>query len=244
MANRPRHHRAFTLIELLVVIAIIALLVAIIVPSLDAARRSAKAVVCVTQQKYIATAWQFYLGDSQDTFPPLIRNMQWFYGGKEPGLIGPSSWVLPYRPLNPYVGRTLKSEACAEQFRCPADNGIRGLNGNPDVTEGHAAYDYFGNSFMMNWCLLQKFDPVSLLPVPGPVRLSDVTIHYSRVVVAGDAQWYYSVVDGPYDALWHFRDERMNLVFLDGHAKLTQIIHGRDVSDDYSLPPFSVPAGQ
>ena len=52
--------RAFTLIELLVVISVIALLLAILMPALGAARRAAKTVVCASNMKSVTTEFGFF----------------------------------------------------------------------------------------------------------------------------------------------------------------------------------------
>ena len=59
-------NRAFTLIELLVVITIIALLVSILMPSLNKAKQQATATVCLGNQKSLITAWIMYSGENRD----------------------------------------------------------------------------------------------------------------------------------------------------------------------------------
>ncbi len=59
-----RHPRAFTLIELLVVIAIIALLMAIIMPSLSKARESARGIVCKSHLGNIGLGMTMFLQDN------------------------------------------------------------------------------------------------------------------------------------------------------------------------------------
>jgi len=61
--------RAFTLIELLVVVAILALLVAILLPSLARARRSAKRVVCMNNLHALGLAVHCYEAAYKDVLP-------------------------------------------------------------------------------------------------------------------------------------------------------------------------------
>src|SRR4030043_222360 len=59
--------RAFTLIELLVVIAIIAVLMAILMPSLNIAREQARGIGCSSNQKSLALGYIMYAGNNDDT---------------------------------------------------------------------------------------------------------------------------------------------------------------------------------
>ncbi len=56
--------RGFTLIELLVVIAIIAVLMAILMPSLQAAKRLASSSACLSNEKTLLIAWIMYADDN------------------------------------------------------------------------------------------------------------------------------------------------------------------------------------
>lgn len=68
MLNRTR---GFTLIELLVVVAIIALLIAILLPSLGRARDQARTTVCAANQRSLAQSCLTYATEWQSSLPPM-----------------------------------------------------------------------------------------------------------------------------------------------------------------------------
>ncbi len=100
--DEPREHRAFTLIELMVVVAIIAVLIAILVPSLGRARQQAYQVKCMAKLHGIGLGIFYYVQDPANGngfLPNLGLSGLW------------ASQVAPY--LKPQRGGGL--------FRCPSD---------------------------------------------------------------------------------------------------------------------------
>ncbi|MGF1632799.1 MAG: type II secretion system protein [Phycisphaerae bacterium] len=68
--------QGFTLVELLVVIAIIALLISILLPSLNRAREAALSVTCLSNLRQLGTVQQMYLADHEGWAPIAARQGQ------------------------------------------------------------------------------------------------------------------------------------------------------------------------
>ena len=107
----------FTLIELLVVIAIIAILAAILMPSLSQARERGKGMNCLNNMKQLALVFGYY-GDDSGGYMPCLDNL----GGAgalnskgEP--IDAKSWLND--TVKRYLGKIDASKEPVAVLRCP-----------------------------------------------------------------------------------------------------------------------------
>jgi prepilin-type N-terminal cleavage/methylation domain-containing protein len=79
VSTRLQRH-AFTLIELLVVVSIIALLVAILLPTLANAREAGRRAVCQSNLHSIGIAMGMYTADNKEWLPTEPRNLPLWFG--------------------------------------------------------------------------------------------------------------------------------------------------------------------
>jgi prepilin-type N-terminal cleavage/methylation domain-containing protein len=73
--NRFRKLDGFTLIELLVVVSIIAMLIAIMLPSMRNAREAARRAVCASNEHQFGLALTVYAADNKNYFLPMFRSL-------------------------------------------------------------------------------------------------------------------------------------------------------------------------
>lgn len=183
--------RAFTIIELLVVIAVIAVLVAIIAPSLDRARESGLRTAAISNAHQIGIAGAAYQHDSKDALPftPVYRRgstagpdsgplegtglCPWSFAGKN----NDAWWAgrefdveAADRPLNPYIapGSTFPGPTAPATLGA-ADPDRKVL----DLPTLHIRG--FEDSLERSWAIAPGSDPTA---TPGITAYDDVGTSY------------------------------------------------------------------
>jgi len=124
----PLLKTGFTLIELLVVIAVIAILAAILLPTLSAARERARGLICLNNTRQLEFEWELYADDHNGQLPDNLvmtefwprTNINWVNNvmtwDTSSDNINPTT--ITQASLGPYVnGQT-------SIYRCPSDHAL------------------------------------------------------------------------------------------------------------------------
>lgn len=214
-ANCKEGAKRFTLIELLVVIGIIALLVAILLPALSAARRHAKVAVCLSNVKQLSMAALEYVSANRGVFPvlddysgeTLDKGSVWF------GKTGEGAqYQRPpnKRPLNKYLGILRSDITKIPVCDCPLWSGDYETKGT----------DYSGNARNSSSTYTDLDYPAS---DGNAVRLSSIN-HPSRMLLVYEFPAYSWITRTAPFYMVHVPGRPFYPIsFVDGHAKLAHL---------------------
>ena len=197
----------FTLIELLVVIAIIAILAAMLLPALSAARERARSSSCINNLKQLGLMAELYANDNNDFLPC-------YYNGSE-------TWVKVIKPYW-HVAGTQENWAMGSTTRPANNRQLAGAFACPSATKTVSPDLDYG----MNWFiaaaaygkLVNQADrnTYSKKPFPrGGIRNPALCMYLA------DAFSYYvdtNTGTGAY-APEYRHGKGLNLAYADGHAE-------------------------
>ncbi len=249
ITDRCCKRNGFTLIELLVVVAIIAVLIAIILPSLNKAKQLARRLVCMSNLRQISYGCRLYLDSNDGRFYKGI-NANYTYGGWDGNRYKDLPLQdRPHRPFNPYLSLSEAGvgENEAKVFKCPGDNGRNYRN-------AMIVYDDLGTSYQTNMMLIgpdqlgNPSDPThdelirrinDKLPELKDAQINDP----AGLVLIGDFDWVRQSASEEPDLEcgyeWHGKVHHFSVAFLDCHVELIEIRKGLFVGPSYRTIPFT-----
>jgi prepilin-type N-terminal cleavage/methylation domain-containing protein/prepilin-type processing-associated H-X9-DG protein len=223
----------FTLIELLVVIAIIAILAAMLLPTLARSKQQAEKVQCASNEKQLVYAWIMYADDFRGVFPPNdgSGNQSGFKEWCEGILYWPDTQPNDKDNTNTvYLSQSMIGPYCAHQtaiYTCPSDKydctefgtrypRVRSMSmncfvGDPGTVNGASAWDSTSRGYLKQ----------SDMTVPTPSNLDIFADeHPDSINDACLRQWGTSDLSTFGDLPASYHDGAVNLAYGDGHVGL------------------------
>jgi prepilin-type processing-associated H-X9-DG protein/prepilin-type N-terminal cleavage/methylation domain-containing protein len=207
--------RIFTLIELLVVIAIIAILAAMLLPALNAARDKAKAISCINNEKQIGLAFINYQDDFNGYFVP------WSLLNNHDDLAGNWAWNLK---LNGYI-TTPAILLCPDSAELNSiyTNGSSNVIALPNVSSRYKSiaygYNYDRGLGRVHYTVPERYTPVRLSLVRFPARKILVADSFR---LGNNNGWntieYYAPATNRI-TINDRHNDAANILWVDGHVK-------------------------
>jgi prepilin-type N-terminal cleavage/methylation domain-containing protein len=237
--SSPPPPRGFTLIELLVVIGIIALLLSILLPTLNKVRQQALNANCASNLRQIGQACLSYAVDYKGNLPARFREGAEDYLQPLYTYFVQDVQVTPFVPYSMGMLYQRKYITTPEVFYCPG--GRAPLDHN---------YDTFPKPWLsakVNYRISYTFNPHFALKTPGNFNSSKITA-YPRVAKFPRKKMLAADIIRRWDTISHFSgNEKVpswNILFIDGHVDLIKCkllqdqmkIRGGDLGSDQGNP--------